>query len=232
MKVELIKEFTFEAAHRHPEGVGAGHVHGHSYRVAIGVSGNVDPVTGWLIDFGDIKTAFEPLYFRLDHRLLNEVDGLSDVSVRGIESWIRERLHAWLPFPTMVRVGILGDCIYKPVLLGEDHRHGWPARIRFGFEAAHHLPGLPPEHKCRRLHGHSFHLEVGAARLDGIEELLAEVYEELDHRCLNDVAGLENATSENLSAWVWRRLAHNVKDLRMVMVQETCTARCIYRGDE
>ena len=112
----------------------------------------------------------------------------------------------------------------------------------FRFEAAHHLPMVPPEHKCRRLHGHSFRFEITiAGEVDEKTGWLVDfghvaavvepiVKGELDHRTLNDLPGLENATSELLCLWLWRRFAPLLPGLAAVTVHETCTARCTYRG--
>jgi len=122
---------------------------------------------------------------------------------------------------------------------------GAPIRVRlaktFTFEAAHWLPTFPEGHKCRRLHGHSFRLEVlVAGEVDpakgylidygDLKRLVSPVVDELDHRCLNEIAGLENPTSEMIAAWIWRRLDGVVPDLDTVIVHETCTARCEFRG--
>ena len=232
MQVQLIKEFVFEAAHSNPAGGEAQRrVHGHSYRAGIGISGPVDPHTGWFVDFGIIKHHFGTLYDQLDHRLLNDVEGLEDVTLPGVAAWILERLAAsGLPGLEGVHVDILGDCRYNPSPVPRDDARSWPARVRFGFEAAHRLPNLPDDHKCRRLHGHSFHVDVGVMRTDGLEAHLAELYSRLDHRDLNELPGLENATSEVLSGWLWRDLEANDFRPETVIVQETCTARCVYRG--
>ncbi|MDX9975257.1 MAG: 6-carboxytetrahydropterin synthase [FCB group bacterium] len=115
--------------------------------------------------------------------------------------------------------------------MGADTLHGLPARVGFGFEAAHRLPCLPDTHKCSRLHGHSFRVEVGAQSMQGLEGPLGALYEALDRRNLNEIPGLENATSEVMCGWIWERLAREVSGLRVVIVQETCTARCVYRGE-
>lgn len=227
VNVELIKEFRFEAAHMR-EG---GPVHGHSYEVCVGVKGPVATDSGWLIDFGDIKKVFGTLYDQLDHRYLNDVEGMTDVSTQGVAAWIRARLAPQLPCLDSVRVGVIGDCMFRLVSVEPDPVYEWPARVRFGFEAAHRLPNLPESHKCRRLHGHSFRVEVGADHMHGLEMHLPAIYEALNRQYLNDIAGLENATSENLCAWIWKRLSREVGDLRLVTVQETCTARCVYRGE-
>jgi len=115
-------------------------------------------------------------------------------------------------------------------------------RKTFQFEAAHRLPLLPTDHKCHRLHGHSFVCEVVVAGpcdptlgwlMDyaDIKAAFRPVWERLDHRYLNEVPGLENPTSENLAAWIWRELKPHLPLLTEVIVAETCTARCVYRGD-
>lgn len=115
-------------------------------------------------------------------------------------------------------------------------------RKTFQFEAAHWLPRLPKTHKCRRLHGHSFQVEIAVAGecdprlgwlLDYAEitRRFKPLWARLDHRCLNDVPGLENPTSEMLAAWIWRRLKPRLPELVEVVVAETCTARCVYRGE-
>ena len=78
--VDIFKSFTLESAHRLPN-VHAGReylhrLHGHSSLVELPWSGPVDPHLGWVMDFLDLKQAFEPLFLRLDHRYLNEVPGL------------------------------------------------------------------------------------------------------------------------------------------------------------
>jgi 6-pyruvoyltetrahydropterin/6-carboxytetrahydropterin synthase len=113
----------------------------------------------------------------------------------------------------------------------------------FAFEAAHRLPRLPEAHKCFRLHGHSFRVDVSVAgevdpRLGWLIDYaeMTEAFEplrrELDHACLNEIPGLENATSENLARFIWDRLAARLPGLlASVTVHETCAARCVYRGD-
>jgi 6-pyruvoyltetrahydropterin/6-carboxytetrahydropterin synthase len=112
----------------------------------------------------------------------------------------------------------------------------------FTLECAHRLPRVPADHKCARVHGHSFRVTVKVAGeveeragwLQDYAEIaraFAPVHDALDHRCLNDVAGLENPTSEVLARWIWDRLEKALPLLAAVTVAETCTARCIYRGE-
>ena len=114
-------------------------------------------------------------------------------------------------------------------------------RKSYQFEAAHYLPHLPEDHKCRRLHGHSFHMEIAVEGpcdpklgwvMDyaDITKAVKPVWEQLDHHYLNEIEGLENPTSENVAIWLWNRLEPVLPGLREIVVAETCTARCIYRG--
>lgn len=112
----------------------------------------------------------------------------------------------------------------------------------FQIEAAHRLPNLPDTHKCSRLHGHSFRIAVYVEGEPGeesgwimdfsdIKAAFQPLFEQLDHHYLNDIEGLDNPTSENLARWVWRKLAPELPGLSRIVVRETCTAGCEYRGD-
>lgn len=113
----------------------------------------------------------------------------------------------------------------------------------YTFEAAHRLPAVPPDHKCFRMHGHSYRVEVTVKGAVGettgwlidfgeitafVEPLIRQ---ELDHRTLNDVPGLENPTAELLCRWLWQRIHARFEGLSAITVHETCTARCTYRGE-
>ena len=111
----------------------------------------------------------------------------------------------------------------------------------FHVEAAHRLPNVPAGHKCARLHGHSFRVEL---RVRGepdpqlgwvmdfadLKRAFEPVFDAIDHRCLNDVPGLENPTSERLAQWIWERLHAALPGVLEVTVHETCTAGACYRG--
>ncbi|MEY2423250.1 MAG: 6-pyruvoyltetrahydropterin/6-carboxytetrahydropterin synthase [Acidimicrobiaceae bacterium] len=109
----------------------------------------------------------------------------------------------------------------------------------FTFEAAHRLPNVAPEHKCARLHGHSFmvavHVEGEPGAESGwvmdfadIDRAFAPLHQQLDHRYLNEVPGLDNPTSERLAMWIWERL--ELPGLSKIVVRETCTAGVEFRG--
>lgn len=109
----------------------------------------------------------------------------------------------------------------------------------FQVEAAHRLPNLPASHKCSRLHGHSFRIEL---HLEGpldpklgwvmdfadVKAAFLPFYEQLDHHYLNEVPGLENPTSEVLARWVYDKVKPKLPLLSKVVVGETCTSGCEY----
>lgn len=112
----------------------------------------------------------------------------------------------------------------------------------FTIEAAHWLPHVPEGHKCRRMHGHSFRVRISVAGpvddplgwvidFADIKAAYQSIEDQLDHRCLNDVPGLENPTSENLARWIWTRLHPQLPGLSKVLVRETCTSGCVYQGE-
>jgi len=112
----------------------------------------------------------------------------------------------------------------------------------FHFEAAHRLPNVPSGHKCARLHGHSFHVRLHIRGTTGehsgwvmdfseIKSVFKPLLEQLDHYYLNEIAGLENPTSEHIARWIWERLQPQLAQLHAVEIKETCTSGCIYRGE-
>ena len=110
----------------------------------------------------------------------------------------------------------------------------------FRFEAAHRLPRVPEGHKCARLHGHSYKIEVAIAGpvdektgwfidFGVLYDAWRPLHDVLDHHYLNDVPGLDNPTSEVLSRWLWEKLTPSLP-LARITVYETCEARCEYEG--
>ena len=114
---------------------------------------------------------------------------------------------------------------------------------QFRFEAAHLLPNVAPDHKCRRLHGHSFRIDVHVKGDTGgesgwvmdfadIQTAFEPLFRQLDHHYLNEIDGLSNPTSENLARWIWQRLQPTLPGLSKLVVRETCNAGCIYEGED
>lgn len=112
----------------------------------------------------------------------------------------------------------------------------------FTFEAAHRLPNVPQDHKCARLHGHSYqvavHVEGDVDAKAGwvmdfadISSAMKPVLARLDHYYLNEIDGLENPTSEVVARWIWERVSRTLPGLSQIVVRETCTSGCAYRGE-
>ena len=119
-RVRLVRAFRFEAAHRLPN-VPGGHkcarLHGHSFHVELICEGRVDPRTGWLVDFGEIKAAFEPFLDQLDHHYLNEVEGLDNPTAENLARWIWDRVRPRLP--SLAQVNIAETCVSRCEFRGQ-----------------------------------------------------------------------------------------------------------------
>jgi 6-pyruvoyltetrahydropterin/6-carboxytetrahydropterin synthase len=119
--MEIYKEFTLEAAHRLPN-VPAGHkcarLHGHSFRVTVAVTGPLGESSGWVMDFADLSAAVRPLIDALDHRYLNEIDGLENPTSENLARWIWRRLRPGLP--GLSRVGVRETCTSGCEYRGDD----------------------------------------------------------------------------------------------------------------
>jgi len=113
----------------------------------------------------------------------------------------------------------------------------------FQFEAAQTLPKVPEGHKCARMHGHSFKVEISVeGEVDPetgwvydharISRAMRPLLEQLDHAYLNEIAGLENPTIELMADWFWQKLAPDLPGICEIVIHETPTARCVYRGPE
>lgn len=112
----------------------------------------------------------------------------------------------------------------------------------YRFEAAQTLPNLPGDHKCKKMHGHSFKIEIA---VEGevnpeigwvydhaeISKAMNPLLDMLDHSYLNEIEGLENPTIEIMAAWFWTRLAPQLPGLAEIVIHETPTARCVFRGE-
>ncbi len=112
---------------------------------------------------------------------------------------------------------------------------------QFTFDSAHFLPNVPDGHKCREMHGHTYHLTlyIEGAVLDkegwvldfgDIKALMKPVLDTLDHHLLNNIPGLENPTAELLSVWIWNKVKPGLPALKRIELKETPTSGIIYEG--
>ncbi len=116
--MEIEKEFGFESAHWLPnvaEGHKCARMHGHSFRVVVRVDGPLDPELGWVMDFADLKTAVQPTIDALDHRELNQIDGLANPTSEVLATWIWERVVGTLSglSSVTVRETCTSACTYR-----------------------------------------------------------------------------------------------------------------------
>lgn len=112
----------------------------------------------------------------------------------------------------------------------------------FTFDSAHFLPNVPEGHKCKNMHGHTYKLTVfihgKIAEPEGwvidfsdLKKYINPIIDQLDHHCLNDLNGLENPTSENLSVWLWNRIKPLIPGLNKIELNETATSGVVYEGE-
>lgn len=129
----------------------------------------------------------------------------------------------------------------NPTLFAQEIRLGMEIYKEFTFEAAHRLPNVPEGHKCARLHGHSFMVRITVSGDVGeqsgwimdfgdLKGAFHPIWKQLDHYYLNDIAGLDNPTSENIAIWIWNRLKPALPELSRIEIRETCTSGCVYTG--
>lgn len=209
----------------------AGRLHGHSYQARLRTPGAdlALPFAGAETELLSerLEGALEPL----NYRLLNDVVALP--TDENLARWIRARLALTGP----LTVGVRSTADQGVDLDRDDHAHLWRS---FRFEAAHRLPNVPEGHPCGRLHGHGFEVILHADQdlagspmgldYDELERHWLPLRERLHQRCLNDLEGLANPTSEMLCGWIWQQLKPQLPELSWVTVYETHSAGCHYDG--
>lgn len=108
MSLECFVDFSLACARRLPNvepGHPCGRVHGHTFDVRLTVAGPVDPHTGWVVDFAEIEAVWHRLVFTvLDHRMLNEIEGLENPTSEHLAQWLMSRLAPALPLLTTIEI--------------------------------------------------------------------------------------------------------------------------------
>lgn len=224
----------FEAA-RHvdilPQGHRARRLHGHSFLASVRCA----LPSGWARFPGGevdrLRTSLERRISQLDYRLLNEQ--IAQPTDENLARWVREHLDV----PGLEQVGIQSTAHEGVDLDRAGHAHVWR---RYMFQAAHRLPNVRAGHKCGRMHGHGFEVILHANQdlgdsdisidFDHIDSVWAPFQEQLDYVCLNDLAGLQNPTSEMLSSWLWDRIKPRLPELSWITVYETGSCGANYDG--
>lgn len=229
----------FESARRIEEAPVAARLrrlHGHSFEASVRVGAPLAqehgsplaPFAGAEIDA--LRERLADCVAPLDYQLLNEV--LAAPTDERLAHWLRARLQ----LQGIERVGVQSTSSQGLHLDSRQRAHIWR---RYQFEAAHQLPRVAPGHKCGRMHGHGFGVLLYAQSaaepqgLDGagLDRLWAPLQKQLHHACLNEIAGLENPTSECIARWIWDRIAPQLPGLTAVRVQETLTSGAHFDGE-
>lgn len=205
------------------------HLHGHSFRVGVRalLPENWAAFAG--AQTGQLAGCLQDTLRDLDYSFLN--DTLTLPTDENLVRWIQRQLEV----PGIEQVS-LASAAHQGARLDRTGRiQLWR---RYALQSAHWLPHVAPGHKCGRLHGHGFgvvlHAEQGAAGSlvhDRLDEAWAPLHERLHHVCLNDIPGLENPTSEMISAWLWAQLKPELPELSGVTVHETVSCAAHFDGN-
>lgn len=213
-----------------PESHRAARLHGHGFQVKVRVALPDDWRRFEGSEVDDLSAQINRAIERLDHRYLNDI--IANPTNENIARWLQSQLE----------IDANKIAVQSTPTEGVDLDHNGDAHVwkQFTFEAAHQLPNVAPGHQCGRMHGHGFRVILHANQrlgdapmgvdIDQLAALWETVSAELEYACLNDIPGLENPTSEHLSAWLWQRLKPRLASLSFVSVYETATAGCHYDG--
>jgi len=209
----------------------ASKLHGHSYQVSIRTpqaAADLNDLTLHSLD-SHIQQIIKPL----DYSFLN--DHIKIPSDENIARWILSKSS----LNTVDQVAVQSTLNSGVDIDRQGDAHIWR---RYRFEAAHQLPNVAAGHQCGRMHGHGFevilhvnqnlHNEPMGMDFDVVDSFWQPLHQQLHNRCLNNIKGLENPTSEVLSNWIWQKLKPQLESLSWVTVYETHTSGCNYNGSQ
>lgn len=224
----------FESA-RHIDALPEGHrgrsMHGHGFVASVftEISEHAPLYRGGEVPF--LQRRMDSCLERLTYKVLNDVIAQPDDG--NLARWLRE----WLDLQGATSVAVQSTPDQGAELDARGRMHVWR---RYRFFAAHQLPHVPAGHKCGRMHGHGFQVilyadhepgdpatDTGYERLD---RLWAPLANSLNHRCLNDIPGLSNPTSEMISSWLWDQLKPGFPALSQIAVYETDSCGACFDG--
>lgn len=224
----------FEAA-RHVDVLPEGHrcraLHGHSFQTTVfaELPASFAAYPGGEVDA--LRERLEACVAPLNYAYLNRV--VEEPTDENLARWIRQQLKV----PGVDRVAIQSTPTQGVDLDRDGQAHVWR---RFRFQAAHRLPNVPLGHKCGRMHGHGFEAilhanqDLGSRPLsidyDHLDAVWSPLHMQLNYQCLNEIEGLENPTSEALSAWIWQRVKPVLPELSWVTVFETDSCGANFDG--
>ena len=224
----------FEAARQFevfPTGHRCRNLHGHGFTATAYASVPPECVTYPGGEVAALQRELDRCVDVLNYGMLNEK--VAQPTDQNLARWVRDQLGV----PGIDRVAVQSTPHQGVELCGRDHAHVWR---RYRFQAAHRLPYVPPGHKCGRMHGHGFQVIVHADQdrggdamridYDHLDDLWAPIAAQINYRCLNEVPGLSNPTSEMISSWLWEHLKPDLPTMSWVTVYETASCGATYDG--
>ncbi len=236
MSYELTREFTFHAAHSLTSLPGShkcSHMHGHTYRVLFTITGDLNPEKGWVMDFGEMADAAQEVHDLLDHKYLNEIEGLDVPTSENIARFIYNKL--WSKLTRLVSVTVYetptSSCTYSPFDYG--------VRVTLGprrFSAVHMVLNEDFEEP---MHGHDFILHVefyspyGQALKvkEALNAFLDDLIKTFDHKTIlpgePETGDLEQTPDKVEFAWKGRRIVLKPEDVKILGEEEHSTTECI-----
>lgn len=214
-----------------PQGHRSRRLHGHSFSATVFAEPGSEGAAWPGGEVAALTRRLEECVAPLNYALLNDVVEIP--TDENLARWIHQRLGV----QGLARVAIQSTATSGVDLDRDRVAHVWR---RYRFQSAHRLPHVPLGHKCGRMHGHGFEVivhanqDLGARPIsidyDHLDALWAPLHFELNYRCLNEIAGLENPTSEVIAAWIWRRLKAQLPELSWVTVYETASCGANFDG--
>ncbi len=212
MKAEIVKDFSFEAAHRLPC-VGPDHkcsrLHGHFFRVEVAISGEVDPELGWVMDFGDLAREAGRIISSLDHRVLNDIPGLENPTSENLSRYLYDLISVVIPGVTEITIheSPWSRCTYRPAARPVDRAGDFRiTTTEMVFSAAHYL--LFPPRSREPVHGHDYRVTVtgvaaapAAGARETLNRLACEAIAPMEHKLLlaaRPAAGRMEATDQTI----------------------------------
>jgi 6-pyruvoyltetrahydropterin/6-carboxytetrahydropterin synthase len=214
-----------------PEGHRCRALHGHSFKASV----FAELKDGWAAfpggEVSSLRERLEQVLAPLNYTHLNKV--IDQPTDENIARWIGKQLA----LPGVDRIAVQSTSNQGVDLDRDGMAHVWR---RYKFQAAHQLPNVPLGHKCGRMHGHGFEVIVHANQslgtralsidYDHLDALWAPIHFELNYKCLNEIEGLSNPTSEIISSWLWARLKPLLPELSWVTVFETGSCGANFDG--
>ena len=215
-----------------PEGHRCRAMHGHGFiaTVSTTIPEHLSPYQGG--ELSVLQTEVERCAGKLSYGILNSV--IPHPTDEKVARWFRQQLN----LPEIQRVAVQSTAHQGVEVDDRDHVQIWR---RYRFQAAHQLPNVPTGHKCGRMHGHSFEVIIHADKAlastnqtidyDYLDELWAPISAMLNYKCLNEIPGLSNPTSEMISSWLWEQLKPKLPALSWITVYETASCGANFDGE-